>query len=96
MPNKKWGPAKHPLQPLVVEADGVVRFKGNAIVRALLDVGPLDMNKLAVLPFSREDREQFAQLIGCTLSGFGELSYVSDETYEAAAAQAPHRAPGDK
>jgi len=32
--------------------------------------------------FSQEDREQFAQLIGYSLSGFGELSYVSDETCE--------------
>ncbi len=34
--------------------------------------------------FSDEDREQFAQLIGYSLNGFGELSYVSEETYEAA------------
>ncbi|GMV06748.1 MAG: hypothetical protein AMXMBFR53_30230 [Gemmatimonadota bacterium] len=35
--------------------------------------------------FSVEDSEQFAQLIGYSLSGFGELSYVTDETYNAAA-----------
>lgn len=65
----------HPMQPVVL-VDGVARFKQNAIVRALLDIGPLDMNKLACLPFSDEDREQFAQLIGYSVSGAGDLSYM--------------------
>jgi hypothetical protein len=42
------------------------------------------MNHLAEMDFSAEDREQFAQLIGYSLSGFGELDYVSDATYDAA------------
>lgn len=85
--------AYHPLQPLVRDTNGIVRFKENEIVRALLDSqgrnsGGLDMNQLAMMNFSREDREQFAQLIGYSLSGFGELmGYVRDETYETAAAQ---------
>jgi hypothetical protein len=78
---------KHPMQPLVRDADGVVRFKQNAIVRFLLDAGPFDLNQIALMPFSDEDREHFAQLIGYSLDGFGELSYVSDESYEQAAAQ---------
>ena len=73
-------------QPLVV-VDGIVRFRANAIVRYLLDEGPFDMNAIGSLPFSQADREQFAQLIGYSLGGFGNLSYVSDETYEAAARQ---------
>lgn len=44
--------AKHPLQPLVLNDDGVVRFKPNAIVRFLLDAGPYDLNKLAMMPWS--------------------------------------------
>ena len=79
---------KHPLQPLEYDSEGVLRFKKNAIVRFLLDDGPNDMNRLAVMNFSQEDREQFAQLIGYSLSGFSELSYVSDETYNRAAQQA--------
>ena len=67
--------AKHPMQP-IVNVDGVHRFKSNAIVRYLLDAGPFDLNKLAIMPFSQEDREQFAQLIGYSVSGYGELSYV--------------------
>lgn len=46
----------------------MVRFKANAIVRHLLDAGPFDMNQLAMMKFPREDREQFAELIGYSLS----------------------------
>lgn len=84
---KKRGKARHPVQPLITGPDGVTRFKRNAIVRFLLDAGPFDMNQLALMNYSDEDREQFAQLIGYSLSGFGELRYVSDKTYEAAASQ---------
>ena len=74
---------KHPMQP--IEYDGeVFRFKANKIVRFLLDAGPFDMNMLSLMPFSEEDQEQFAQLIGYSVGGFGELSYVSDESTEKA------------
>ena len=65
------------MQPVYLDEAGIARFKENKIVKVLLDMGPLDMNKLAVLPFTQEDREQFAQLIGYSVSGFGELSYAS-------------------
>lgn len=51
----------------------------------LLDNGGIDMNKLACIDFSDKDREQFAQLIGYSLSGLGELSYASDDAYGVAA-----------
>lgn len=79
---------KHPLQPVILDKAGVPRFRENAIVTFLLDSGPFDMNKLTVMPFSEEDREQFAQLIGYSVGGFGELSYVSHEAYEAAQGEA--------
>lgn len=79
--------AKHPLQPLITDEYGITRFKHNAIVRYLLDNGGIDLNKIAGIPFSREDREQFAQLIGYSLCGFGDLSYVRDKTWDAAAKQ---------
>ncbi len=75
---------KHPIQPLEEDKHGTLRFKPNAIVSYLLDRGGIDMNDLAVIDFAQEDREQFAQLIGYSLSGFGDLSYVSDATYDAA------------
>ena len=71
---------RHPVQPVVVDENGVERFKGNKIVLFLLRNGGYDMNDLGRMEFSNEDREQFAQLIGYSVSGFGDLSYVSDET----------------
>jgi hypothetical protein len=83
--------AVHPVQPLITDEHGTTRFKENAIVSFLLDRARetkiADMNLLATIPFTQEDREQFAQLVGYSLSGFGELSYVSDATYERAAKQ---------
>ena len=75
---------KHPVQPLEVDELGIIRFKTNKIVRFLLENGPNDMNKIATLTFSDEDRVQFAQLIGYSFIGFGDLSYVSDKEYERA------------
>lgn len=70
-----------PLQPLYTDEHGTRRFRANSIVTFLLDSGPFDMNSLARMDFSNDEREQFAQLIGYSLSGFAELSYVSDDTY---------------
>jgi hypothetical protein len=73
-----------PIQPIYTDEQGISRFRENKIVRHLLDNGGIDLNEIARLQFPNEDREQFAQLIGYSISGFGELSYVSDETFEAA------------
>lgn len=72
---------KHPIQPLEKDKSGVLRFKANAIVQHLLDNGGIDMNKIAVLDFTADDRQQFAQLIGYSLSGYSELNYVDDDAY---------------
>jgi hypothetical protein len=68
------------LQPIGWEmrVDGAPRvcFKKNAIVELLLATGRHDLNSLARMNFSDEDRAQFAQLIGYSVSGWGELSYV--------------------
>jgi hypothetical protein len=76
--------AKHPIQPLVKDAHGVVRFKANSIVDYLLSKGGIDMNMLAAQQFPAEDREQFAQLIGYSWSGANDLSYMSNDVLEAA------------
>jgi hypothetical protein len=77
----------HPMQPIAKDEYGVYRFKANPIVRYLLDWGGIDMNKLAALEFDDADREHFAQLIGYSVGGYGELSYVSDESYHRATAE---------
>jgi hypothetical protein len=77
-----------PMQSVERDAHGVARFRVNELVRFLLDEATegrkCDMNRLAVQDFPQEDREQFAQLIGYSIGGYSELSYVSDRSYEAA------------
>lgn len=92
---KKPKESLHPMQPLVVDSHGRPRFKENKIVRYLLDHGGIDLNKIAELEFPVEDRQQFAQLIGYSLSGYGELSYVTDEAYAVAAALQDDKDPRD-
>jgi hypothetical protein len=78
---------KHPMQP-IVWAGGVIRFKENKIVSALYEAASegrkLDLNMVAAMGFSRDDHEQFAQLIGYSVSGFGDLSYARRDTVKEA------------
>lgn len=77
----------HPMQKIERADDGVIRFKQNQMVRHLLDWASergMDLNEMALLNFPREDWEQFAQLIGYSVSGFGDLSYASPEVVAAA------------
>lgn len=73
--------ARYPNQPIVSVARGRRHFRPNAIVRHLLDTSAFDLNELALLPFSDDDRAQFAQLIGYSVAGWSDLPYVSDEAY---------------
>lgn len=69
-----------PMQPIRER-----RFVPNRIVELLLNTHPnIDLNTIASIEFTISEREQFAQLIGYSLNGFSELSYVRDETYEKA------------
>ena len=78
----------HPMQPLVWDGD-VIRFKENAIVRRLVDAnghlagGPkpgksfADLNEIACWKgIPPEDFEQFWQMIGYSVSGYGDLSFI--------------------
>ena len=76
--------ARHPHQPIIKDKHKIERFKANEIVRYLLDNGGINMNDLAMLPFSDEDRVQFAQLTGYSVCGFSELSYVSNRAFNEA------------
>ena len=62
------------MQAIEFDGHGVVRFRGNAIVRYLLDEASAgrrcDLNDIARHGgFSRVDWEQFDQLIGYSVSG---------------------------
>ncbi len=67
----------HPMQGIVWATDRVIRFRRNAIVERLLETSSLDLNDIARMDFSEADRMQLAQLIGYSVSGFGDLSYAS-------------------
>lgn len=80
-----------PQQPLVTDERGTLRFRENAIVRFFLDEHTKSvigngggLNQIACMDFTPEDRMQFAQLIGYSLDGYGELSYVSNLSYDSA------------
>lgn len=79
---------EHPMQPIVIAKDGVIRFKENAILRWAVDTGKLDLNEIAVFcqtnGISDEDQMQLAQLIGYSVSGYGDLDYASEESVAAA------------
>lgn len=75
---------RHPMQPTHV-VDGIKRFRCNALVLILLNHGRatgLCLNELSRLrpPEScADDWTQLAQLMGYSVDGFLELSYVDDE-----------------
>ncbi len=64
---------KHPDQPLYKDKDDRLRFRHNAIVRYLLDIGSIGLNDLALIPFSLEDQKQFYQLIGTSAQRFVDM-----------------------
>ncbi len=81
--------SKQPNQPLVLDERGVIRFKSNPVVEFLyekLGAHLSDREEVALKnemfsmvytgKATKEDMAQFAQLIGYSVSGFGELSYV--------------------
>jgi hypothetical protein len=84
---------RNPMQPIVFDENGTARFKANNIVRYLLDNGPNDLNKLTNIAyvFSADDWSQFAQLLGYSVSGFGDLPYAVQAIVEAADAEIERR-----
>jgi hypothetical protein len=66
---------KHPMQPVYLADDGCYRFKPNKIIQYLFERGGLDLNLLATMQFSEEDRTQIAMLLGYSVSGAGDLDY---------------------
>lgn len=58
------------------------RFVPNRIVQEILNNSNIDLNDISLLNFTDQERMQFAQLIGYSVSGFGGLDYVDEETYD--------------
>ena len=69
-----------PPQPLVRDEHGVIRFLCNQIVRDLVDRRVINLNDLDLRKYPDADIEQFWQLIGYSISGYGDLSFICKET----------------
>ena len=72
----------HPNQAVYMDGKRA-RFRANKIVRFLVDFAQskgIGLNELGSMPFDAADRMQLAQLIGYSVDGYAELSYVSDES----------------
>lgn len=82
----------HPMQPIEMDK-GNPRFKANSIVQFLTKD---KLNWLATLAFPQEDWEQLAQLIGYSVSGFCDLSYVRPEVANAACEMCMQEEPNEK
>ena len=67
---------RHPMQPIEKAADGVVRFKANAIVRWLIDTNRTNLNEITMQGFDADDMVQFWQQLGYSVSGYGDLSFI--------------------
>jgi hypothetical protein len=90
----------HPMQPLEVyngrvrfKPNGLVGYlvdwcaaKNRSAGYGKIDAdGPApDLNELARMNFSKEDWMQLAQLLGYSVSGYGGLSYASEESIKRA------------
>ena len=79
--------AETPMQPICIASDGVIRFKQNRMVNDLYEFSQprgFGLNEMARRDYTQEERMQFAQLIGYSVSGYGGLSYASLESAEKA------------
>jgi hypothetical protein len=80
MPVIAAGAGDPPVRPMILDENGVLRFRENAIVRDLLDSGPLDLNAIALRHYTRADREELAMLLGYSVSGISDLRYMRQQT----------------
>lgn len=78
---------EEPMQPVGIDDHGTHRFLDNRIVRELLDRSAnagYSLNEIAVDAhrgkYSEAEQRQLAQLIGYSVGGYCDLSYVNDES----------------
>lgn len=80
----------------IKDEQGTIRFEANPIVRKLLDEATArgySLNDLALCDFPKIEWEEFYRLIGYSLTGYHELSNVTDESAIAASYQAQDEFP---
>lgn len=75
------------MQPIVMEGE-VARFQANRLVTAMYELGSFKMNEAWAMVNSgeatRAEYEQLAQLIGYSVSGFGDISLARKRVKEEA------------
>ena len=78
----------HPMQPIIIDDSGTTRFKENKIVSLLLETSRLDLNALSMMlakdMVKQEDYTHLMQLIGYSVSGYGDLSTSPENLVEMA------------
>lgn len=79
----------HPMQPIYKDDRGIVRFRANAIIEQLVRGGTIDLNRVAIMAqaspdITQDDIDQFWQLIGYSVSGYGDVGLVSQEAIQRA------------
>lgn len=88
------------MQPIVIDDKGIARFRENRIVRDTLKAAErvnFSLNTIAVGRYDDWEREQFSQLIGYSVSGYGDLYPDSpsveraDRIVEQMIKEAPHK-----
>lgn len=89
----------HPMQPIVRATDGVIRFQRNAIAEHVGKVlsgrfPMLDYNDLMAMPWSDEDRDQWNQLVGYSVSGLPWRSSRRRALADRIADRVAHEHPG--
>lgn len=77
-----------PMQPIAWDGKGVIRFQDNKVITMLLEAGVLNLNSIAgqciEKKIPRADQMQFWQMLGYSVSGFGDLSFATKEMVAAA------------
>ncbi len=88
MSNTELNPFRFPIQPLETDKHGILRFRENKCVVALMKqveaLGGSWSECLYADGVETADRVQFAQLHGYSLSGFGDLGHVPETDLQAA------------
>ncbi len=78
---------KPPMQPIGFDDQGVARFRANDVVQWLWETGQIDLNRIRVERFNKYDVAQFWQMLGYSVSAYGELSFIPKAVVEEADAK---------
>ena len=76
------------MQPIAPDSHGVARFRENDVIRWLVDVKGVNLNEVSRVAqteeFDRYDVAQFWQMLGYSVSGYGDISFIPKSVVEKA------------